>query len=96
MDEKRVKEHFEFTEEAWAPLSEAAKYALFSAFLVLTLEDEFKKCVRKERRKGYTKEEAEEICRVRGGHPATPAEDEIERSQQLLDDHKDRYRPLIR
>lgn len=86
VDERRVKEHFGLTDLVWTPLPEKAKYVLFAALLVLMLEDEFKKCVRKERKKGYTKEEAEEICRVRGGHPATPAKDEIERSKQLLED----------
>lgn len=95
VDERRVREHFELTEEVWAPLSESAKYVLFAALLSLMLEDEFKKCVRKERDKGYTKEEAEEICRVRGGHTTMPAEYEVDRSKHLLKDHQLRHRSLI-
>ncbi len=95
VDERRVKEHFDLTEEIWTVLPEAAKFVLFAELLALLLEDEFKECVRKERKKGYTKEEAEEICRLRGGYPTTPAEDEVKRSKQLLDGHKTRYRPLI-
>ena len=96
VDERKVKEHYEVTEETWEVLSEAAKFVLFAEFLALLLEDEFKKCVRKEIKKGYTKEEAEEICRIRGGHPATPAEDEVARSERLLKDHQLRHRPLIK
>lgn len=96
VDEQRVKEHFEVTEEAWVLLPEAAKFVLFAELLVLLLEDEFKKCVRKERAKGYTKEEAEEICRIRGGYTTTPAGDEIERSKNLIMDDKAQYRSLIK
>jgi len=86
VDERRVKEHFNLPEEIWTSLPEPAQYVLFSAFLAFLLEDEFKKCVKKERKKGYTKAEAEEICRIRGGQLPTPAEDEVNRSKHLLSD----------
>ena len=40
--------------------------------------------MKKERDKGYTKKEAEEICRIRGGYIITTPEDEVERSKRLL------------
>jgi len=88
VDEERVKAHYELTEDTWEPLPKPAKYVLLLAFLALLQEDEFKKCVKKERDKGYTKKEAEEICRIRGGYINIPAEgeDEVERSKRLLAD----------
>lgn len=97
VDEKRAQEHFDLTEESWEPLPERAKYVLLVAFLALLQEDEFKRCVRNRMDKGMTKEEAEKKCREREeGYPPTTALDEIDRSKQLLEDHKARYRPLIR
>jgi len=92
-----MKDYFNIAEKVWESLPEPAQFVLVSAFLAKLLDDDFKRCVKKERSKGRTKEEAEKTCREREEYaPLGDIGDEVERSQLLLKDHEARYRPLIR